>query len=604
MKVVNNTNEVELGATNFSALPSSEIRSKSLKWNDLSFAMKEVKGEIPILSNQFGSAPASTLTCIMGPSGAGKSSLLNVLAGRVANGGKKSISGNISVDGTPIDPYTYRKQIAYVMQDDAISPTSTPREALTFSASLRLGGGATRPQIDKLVSDMLEELGLSECADRMVGGELIKGISGGERKRTSVGVELVTDPSLVFLDEPTSGLDSYSAHQLVLLLKRLANTGRATVLCTIHQPSSEVFLLFDNTILLKDGRVVYGGKVADMNSYFAGKSFPVPENTNPADHAMFTVQINSGKELDAKGVFMIDAEARELKKQGSTTKDGKDIVPDVKSTAYTQLRWLCSREFDALRRDKAALVGRFGITIFLNVLFGLIFNGAADKDDSINSNFGDHFGALTMVTISSMFGAAQPTLLAFPSQRPIFLREYSTGTYSILPYIFSKLLFEIPLAFSQTLVQWLVVYWMIGFQGNFFLLLLSSFALGVASASVAVLLGSAVEDVKTASELMPVMFVPQMLFAGFFVAADQIPEYLRWAQYLCSLKYAMNLLSIVEFGEDSCQAGAEAQCAKLLDGNEVEEDLAWFYILVLFGLFAVFRTVGAYVLTVKATTVF
>jgi ABC-type multidrug transport system ATPase subunit len=98
------------------------------------------------------------------------------------------------VDGSPIDPYQYRKNVAYVMQDDSISPTATPREALTFSASLRLGKGTSKATIKTMVDNMLEELGLTECADRMVGGELIKGISGGERKRTSVGVELVTDP--------------------------------------------------------------------------------------------------------------------------------------------------------------------------------------------------------------------------------------------------------------------------------------------------------------------------------------------------------------------------------------------------------------------------
>jgi hypothetical protein len=127
-----------------------------------------------------------------------------------------------------------------------------------------------------------------------------------------------------------------------------------------------------------------------------------------------------------------------------------------------------------------------------------------------------------MVTISSMFGAAQPTLLAFPEQRPIFLREYSTGTYSIMPYFISKVCFEFPLAFAQSLVQWLVVYWLISFRGSFMLLLLASFALGLASASIAVLMGCAVADVKTASELLPVVFVPQMLFAGFFVSTDQV----------------------------------------------------------------------------------
>ena len=219
-------------------------------------------------------------------------------------------SGDILVDGQKVNAFEYRKQIAYVMQDDAISPTSTPREALTFSASLRLGGGASKEKIKAMVDSMLKELGLENCADRMVGGELIKGISGGERKRTSVGVELVTDPSLVFLDEPTSGLDSYSAHQCISLLKKLAASGRCTVLCTIHQPSSEVFLQFDNTIVLKSGRVVYGGALRAMTDHFSAGGYPVPELTNIADHAMFVIQINSDKVLEDAGMFQAEDEPR------------------------------------------------------------------------------------------------------------------------------------------------------------------------------------------------------------------------------------------------------------------------------------------------------
>ena len=268
-------------------------RAKSLAWSDLSFHIKSKSkndqgSSTSILDKTFGDIPASSLTCIVGPSGAGKTSLLNVLAGRVANGGAKVISGGIFVDGEAIDPFSYRKQIAYVMQDDAITPTSTPREALTFSANLRLGGEASKEEIDKMVENMLNDLGLSECADRMVGGQLIKGISGGERKRTSVGVELVTDPSLVFLDEPTSGLDAYTAHQLVQLLKRISKAGRSTVLCTMHQPSSEVFLSFDNAIVMKDGMIVYGGPVPEMTNFFNRGGFPIPDFTNPADHGKCT----------------------------------------------------------------------------------------------------------------------------------------------------------------------------------------------------------------------------------------------------------------------------------------------------------------------------
>ena len=160
------------------------------------------------------------------------------------------------------------------MQDDALMATSTPREALQFSAALRLPKGTPLQVINELVETTLSELGLTECADVLIGGALIKGISGGQRKRTSVGVEIITKPSLLFLDEPTSGLDSFSAYNCINLLKKLAGNN-ATVLCTIHQPSSEVFFLFDTCMFLKDGLVCYHGPVKGIAEYFSSKGIPI-----------------------------------------------------------------------------------------------------------------------------------------------------------------------------------------------------------------------------------------------------------------------------------------------------------------------------------------
>lgn len=132
----------------------------------------------------------------MGPSGAGKSSLLNVLAGRCASGRNTSVGGIVKVGSRTIDPVKYRKNIAYVMQDDCLLATATPREALLFSAVLRLPLAVPRKKIVVLVEQLLLDLGLTGCADVIIGGPLIKGISGGQRKRTSVGVELITDPAV------------------------------------------------------------------------------------------------------------------------------------------------------------------------------------------------------------------------------------------------------------------------------------------------------------------------------------------------------------------------------------------------------------------------
>ena len=209
------------------------------------------------------------ITAIMGPSGAGKTSLLNILAGRAKSKGNLTISADVRLNNYSVDPtdIEVRKQIAFVSQDDSLQATSTPREAIRFSAKLRLSKTVTEYELDSLTNKMLSSLGLEHCADTYCGGALLKGISGGERKRTSVGVELVTKPALVFLDEPTSGLDSFSATQITDLLHKVANAG-STVLFTIHQPSSEVFNSFDHLILLNKGRVMYQGSVQKVPTVF------------------------------------------------------------------------------------------------------------------------------------------------------------------------------------------------------------------------------------------------------------------------------------------------------------------------------------------------
>eukprot|EP00607_Mallomonas_marina_P009057 CAMPEP_0182417344 /NCGR_PEP_ID=MMETSP1167-20130531/1787_1 /TAXON_ID=2988 /ORGANISM="Mallomonas Sp, Strain CCMP3275" /LENGTH=513 /DNA_ID=CAMNT_0024590819 /DNA_START=288 /DNA_END=1826 /DNA_ORIENTATION=- len=513
----------------------------------------------------------------MGPSGAGKSSLLNVLAGRSAPAPGISVSGEVSVGGKIIDPVTFRKNIAYVMQDDAITPTATPREALRFSASMRLPGDTSSEEINDLVNGLITELGIDDCADTMIGGALIKGISGGQRKRTSVGIEVITQPSLLFLDEPTSGLDSYAAYNCVKLLKDIA-ADNAAVLCTIHQPSSEVFHLFDLVIVMKEGRILYQGDVSQIVKHFGNCGYDCPSNYNPADYAMFICQTTPSTELQEKGLFMMEAVVASSKPstQSDSTKDGTDQVVS-QATLMRQITALTYRELLASKRDIGALAGRFGITIFLNVIFGLIFLGSGARDDSDPTNFNSHFGALTMLTIFSMFGMAQPTMLSFPFERPIFMREYSTGTYGILSYVLSKAVIELPQAFLQCLIQFILSYFMMGLNGDFMLMVVVSWGLGICSSSMAILLGCLVSDVKDVTEMAPLLYVPQLLFAGFFIKTSQIPIFLRWAQYLCGLKYAMNLLILLEFAlsNDSCSGGAGKYCKAVVEDNDIDKKNWW-----------------------------
>ena len=193
---------------------------------------------------------------IMGASGAGKTSLLNILSDRVSVKSNDKLSGKKFINDTmECDQDNFGKLSGYVMQDDILYQHFSPMEALTFAANMKLGH-LTQDERDEKVKTLLHELGLEGCKDTVIGSIMQKTISGGERKRTAIGVELITDPSLILLDEPTSGLDSFKALTIVKLIKKLARQGK-TVISTIHQPSSEAFLEFDRLLLMSDGYCVY-----------------------------------------------------------------------------------------------------------------------------------------------------------------------------------------------------------------------------------------------------------------------------------------------------------------------------------------------------------
>lgn len=243
---------------------------------------------------------------------------------------------------------------------------------------------------------------------------------------------------------------------------------------------------------------------------------------------------------------------------------------------------------------------RFAISIFLNLLFGILFFDVGKTSNEDQTNVNSHFGAITMVYLSAMFGSAQPAIFAIPAERPIFLREYSTNHYSAGAYFISKCFMEAFITFTQILVTSVITFWMIGFQSSFGLFLGIVYALAMASTAVAVLLGCAVNDSKAAQELLPLVFVPQFLFAGFFVKIELLPSWLRWVQWLCSLSYGIRLGLLAEFEE--CADEGETNCSIILESANSNADEKWIYWLVLVALFVVFRVWALFVLKQKANS--
>lgn len=577
--------------------------------------LKGVKGgeDRKLLEDVWGEVPVGQTTAIMGPSGAGKTSLLNILAGRASSRGRLQIDSDVRVNNFSVDPSDIhiRQHIAFVAQDDSLQPTSTPREAIYFSAKLRLPRSTPERNLVKLTNRMLEELGLTSCADTVVGGPLLKGISGGERKRTSVGVELVVRPSMVFLDEPTSGLDSFSAVQLCQVLKKVANAG-ASVLFTIHQPASEIFNSFDRLILMNKGRVMYQGAVGDVPEFFEARGKALPPNYNPADWIMTVAQATPLENLNKAGFFPSDSRTLPDVSIAAGEED-KDIFEDARLSTnrddrpvgvLTQTMMLFDREFQNIKRDKTVIGSRMGFSTVLALLLGVIFFDVGSQPSDISANLSSHFGALVMVMMMGMFGTAQQALLAFPQERPIFLREYSTDHYSVVSYFMARLTFEAVVTALQILVVCLITYWMIGFRQSFGMLFLNGYVLAMASTALAVTLGCAVEDPKLGQEMLPLLFVPQLLFAGFFVTPDLMPSWLRWARYIFALTYSIRIGLIEEFGDGCGSEKADESCAALLESIDADPDESWWYWLIMAGIFVFFRLLALVVLQRKASKFF
>jgi len=258
-------------------------------------------------------------------------------------------------------------------------------------------------------------------------------------------------------------------------------------------------------------------------------------------------------------------------------------------------------------RNKPGLIASVVIPATLNLVFACIFfqvgDNTADDYDPMS-----HFGSLTMILVGGMFGAAQPLLLRFPLDRGIFLREYATSTYGAAPYFISKMLVELPQVFNNALIVMLVTYWTEALQGNFIFFVFAFWLSGLAAASTALLVGCIASNPEVANQAGPVLFVPQILFSGFYIRTSQIPSWLSWAQYLCGLKYGMNLFLLNEFGEQTTDDWPEAQQLfvkeRIVEANDADPDKWWLYVLILIAIIASFRILAILALARRAASFF
>ncbi|XP_037797827.1 protein white-like [Penaeus monodon] len=519
---------------------------------------KQESSEKHILKDVTGICRPGELLAIMGASGAGKTTLLNVLTHR--NNDKLRIVGDLFVNGHRVDPDSLTSRSAYVQQDDLFIGMLTVREQLVFQAMLRMDRHLTYDQRMARVDEVISELGLMKCAETKIGVPgRIKGVSGGEMKRLAFACEVLTNPPLMFCDEPTSGLDSFMAQNVVAVMKNMAERGK-TIISTIHQPSSEVYAMFDRVLLMAEGRVAFLGEVDAAYQFFNRIGLPCPPNYNPADFFISTLAIQPGKEDScrkaiamicdefAKSEEGINIDKAVLENSKDSDVNGYNSLADMevrkspyKASWFKQFRSVLWRSWLEVIREPMLIKVRFAQVMAIALLIGIIYFGQTLTQEGITNINGALFLLLTNMTFQNVFGVVS----TFCAQLPIFLREHFNGMYRTDVYFLSKMIAEMPFHIIYPFAFVAIAYHMVGFTDDYVNFFISA-GIVILVANCAISFGYMIscmsKNLSVALAIAAPLIIPLMLFGGFFLNSGSTPIYLTWLKYLSWFSYGNEAL--------------------------------------------------------------
>nr|XP_016944919.1 ATP-binding cassette sub-family G member 1 isoform X2 [Drosophila suzukii] len=713
-KVANNSggspNGQKKGTIALSHLPQRP--PVDIEFCDISYSVTDShrRGFKTILKSVSGKFRNGEITAIMGPSGAGKSTLMNILAGYKTS----QLSGSVLINSKERNLRRFRKLSCYIMQDDVLIGNLTVREAMMVAANLKLGKNMISYAKVVVVEEILETIGLKESVNT-----LTCNLSGGQRKRLSIALELVNNPPVMFFDEPTSGLDSSTCFQLISLLRSLARGGR-TIVCTIHQPSARLFEKFDHLYLLAQGQCVYEGRVRGLVPYLSSLGYECPSYHNPADYVL---EVASGEYGDAvpklveavksgackkyshkdygltlaqkmgnndiiKGngsgaentaatltlenekppledrgqmepSILVGDPAEELKPpktletQQSQNSDcsvvnmpttavddscsfssskgthnavgsgsGGAVVGCMTSlldshesvvtlpnktgfptSGWTQFWILLKRSFRTILRDKMLTHMRLFSHVIVGAIIGMIYYDVGNEASKIMSNA----GCIFFVSLFTTFTAMMPTILTFPTEMSVFVREHLNYWYSLKAFYFAKTLADMPFQIVFSSVYVLVVYYLTSQPME--LERVSMFVLicvlnSLVAQSLGLLIGAGM-NIETGVFLGPVTTIPTILFSGFFVNFDTIPGYLQWVTYVSYVRYGFEGAMVAIYGMDRPKMHCNQMYChyrmpkKFLEEMSMDNALFWVDAVALIGIFFALRIIAYFVLRWK-----
>lgn len=522
------------------------------------------------------------ITAIAGPSGAGKTTLLEILAGRIS---PKKVCGQVLVNSKPMDTKCFRKISGYVTQVDALFPLLTVEETLMYSARLRRRDG--HKEAASKVRQLLKELGLDHVASSRIGKGSVDSISGGERRRVSIGVDLVHDPDVILIDEPTSGLDSVSALHVISLLKSMVVNQGKTIILTIHQPGFRILEQFDHIVLLSNGNVAHHGTLNLLEQNLKMSGHCIPKHVNVLEFA-----------IDVVDTLVLQNKYVENRMRFSLSNKLEEKFISYPNSRFNEIVVLGQRFYNNISRSKQlfstrviqALVAGFVLgTIFLNV-------GGDEGKNALQTQTGFFAFSLTFLLSTSTEG-----LPIFLQERKILVSETERGAYRTSSYVIANAIVFLPFLLMIGLLYTTPVYWLVGLRKDidrFLYFSLIVWMVLLMSNSFVACFSALVPNFIMGTSVIAGLMGSFFLFSGYFIAKKSIPNYWIFMHYLSLFKYPFECFLINEYaggdqGTRRCVKIEEKQCRlygdDFLAQQGLKESQKWSNLIVMLGFIIGYR---------------
>jgi len=560
-----------------------------------------------VLRNVSCRARPGELLAIVGPSGAGKSTLLEILAGRLSPSPPPDLHMHmLLLNGAAAASADLRRVSGYVTQRDVLFPLLTVRETLLFSARLRLGATLPAKDMDARVDALLDDLTL-----RRVAATRIKDLSGGERRRVSIGVEAVHDPAVLILDEPTSGLDSASALQIVGALRAMAETRGRTVVLSIHQPGARIVKMFDSVLLLAAGSVLHHGTVDQLRSLLADAGLGLPPHVDAIEFSIDSVDALRAHRRRADGMQHPQQTASSrctLQQlfQLHSSKQQQEVAAAVPTaTANSRAREvavLTQRLFKNVARTRQLFACRTVCMLVAGLALGSIFYDLGE--DQVAERVG-----LFAFLLTFLLSSTTEALPIFLQERDILAKETSSGAYRVSSYALANALVFLPFQLALAVVFAAPLYWLAGLRRTapafgYFLLLV--WLILYTANSVVVCFAAAAPDFVVGNAAIQGVMGSFFLFSGYFIARSAMPGCWVFMHYLSLFKWPFEALLVNEFaGGGRCAVRVLGACVatgdEVLRREGLGEECRWRNVGVMVAFVAAYRLLGYAVLRVRCS---